>query len=38
VHRAYAWKARIVIPALKDYERKLAANDNFIGPMTAAVA
>jgi len=38
VHRAYARKAQVVIPTLKDYERKLADNDNVIVKLTAAVA
>jgi integrase len=39
VHRAYARKARVVIPTLEDYERKLAAApDGVIVPMPAAVA
>lgn len=38
VHRAYARKAQVVIPTLEDYERKLAAADNVIVPMPAAVA
>jgi integrase len=38
VHRAYARKAQVVIPAMEDYERKHAANDNVIVPLQAAVA
>ena len=38
VHRAYARKAQVVIPTLEDYERKLAAAENVIVPMPAAVA
>jgi hypothetical protein len=38
MHRAYAGKARFVIPTLKDYERELAVTENVIVPMTAAVA
>jgi hypothetical protein len=35
VHRAYARKAQVVIPTLEDYERKMAAAENVIVPMTA---
>ncbi len=38
VHRAYARKAQVVIPTLEDYKRKLAAAENVIVPMVAAVA
>jgi integrase len=39
VHRVYARKAQVVIPTLKDYERKLATAENVIVPMqVAAVA
>jgi integrase len=38
VHRAYAKKARVLIPALDEYERKMATADNVIVPMAAAVA
>jgi hypothetical protein len=31
----YARKAQVVIPTLEDYERKLAAAENVIVPMTA---
>src|ERR1035437_6785809 len=37
VHRAYARKAQVTIPTLEDYERKLAAADNVIVQMPAAV-
>ncbi len=35
VHRAYAKKARVLIPTLEDYERKLAAAESVIVAMTA---
>jgi len=38
VHRAYARKAQVTIPTLEDYERKLAAAENVIVPMTVAAA
>jgi hypothetical protein len=38
VHRAYARKAQVVIPTLEDYERNLAAAENVIVPLPAAVA
>ena len=38
VHRAYARKAKVVIPTLEDYERKLAASESVVVPMPAAVA
>jgi len=38
VHRAYAKKAQVVIPTLEDYEKKLAAAENVIVPMPAAIA
>jgi integrase len=38
VHRAYAKKALVLIPALDEYERKMAAAENVIVPMPMAVA
>lgn len=38
VHRAYARKAQVTIPALEAYEKKLAVNGSVIVPMQAAVA
>jgi len=38
VHRAYAKKAHVLIPALDEYERKMATADNVIVPMAAAMA
>jgi hypothetical protein len=38
VHRAYAKKARVLIPALDEYENKLAAAESVIVPMAMAVA
>jgi integrase len=37
VHRAYAKKAHVLIPALDEYERKMATADNVIVPMAMAV-
>jgi integrase len=38
MHRAYAKNAHVLIPALDEYERKMAAADSVIVPMAAAVA
>ncbi len=39
VHRAYARKAQVVIPALEDYERKLAAaSAGVVVPLPVAAA
>jgi integrase len=38
VHRAYSKNAQVIIPALEDYEKKLAAATAVIVPMQGAVA
>jgi hypothetical protein len=38
VHRAYAKKDHVLIPTLDNYEKKMAAAENVIVPMIAAVA
>jgi integrase len=38
VHRAYAKKALVLIPAMEEYESKMAVAENVIVPRTAAVA
>jgi integrase len=38
VHRAYAKKAHVLIPALDEYERKMAAAGNVIVPMASVAA
>jgi len=38
MHHAYSRKAQVTVPALEDYEKKAAANDNALVPLPAAAA